>query len=125
MAVNLYVATAICYRLCIAEKRTHTVLSHSPYKSIAIILVECSALITLTNLVGIVFHTRKITYAILSLGTNTEVAVRLLFFSREFYVLYGLIVTIIGCVFVTDHRTARYVDSTSPSFPPSDRARVQ
>lgn len=75
-ALNLYVAIAICFRLCVAQKRTQSVLSHSPFKSIAIIIVECSALITLCNVVWVILHSVNFTYGILSLGSNTEVVVR-------------------------------------------------
>lgn len=80
-ALNLYVAILICHRLCVAQKRTHTVLSHSLYKSIAIVMIECGALITLCSVAMLILYACNYVYALYSLGVATEVAVRLLFFS--------------------------------------------
>ena len=76
-ALNLCVAIPICLRLCIAQKRTHIILSPSPYKSVAIILVECGALITLTSVGMMILYAQNYAYALASLGLATEVAVRL------------------------------------------------
>jgi len=50
-------------------------------------------------------------YALISLGTATEVAVRLFFFIGEFHVFYGLIALSIGCVSALHYRTAWNAES--------------
>ncbi|KAI9573765.1 hypothetical protein HD554DRAFT_2251339 [Boletus coccyginus] len=73
--LNLCVAIPICFRLCIAQKNTHIILSSSPYKSIAVILVESGALITLCSVAMMILYACNFVYALISLGTATEVAV--------------------------------------------------
>jgi hypothetical protein len=74
-ALNLCVAIPICIRLCIAQKRTHTILSSSPYKSVAIVLVECGALITVCSVAMMILYARNYAYALVSLGAATEIAI--------------------------------------------------
>lgn len=86
-AVNLCVAIPICLRLCIAQKRTRNILSTSPYKSIAIILVECGALITVCSVTMMILYARNYAYALVSLGAATEISVRLLYFWQALFIL--------------------------------------
>ncbi|KAH0836326.1 hypothetical protein J3R83DRAFT_7878 [Lanmaoa asiatica] len=72
---NLCVAIPILVRLCVAQKRTHNILSHSLYKSIAIITVECGALATLCSLGMLILYACNFGYALASLGIATEAAV--------------------------------------------------
>ena len=76
-AVNLCVAIPISIRLCIAQKKTHDVLSRSPLKSVAIILIECGTLLALCSIVMMILHVRAYSYAIASVGIATNIAVRL------------------------------------------------
>ncbi|KAF8556421.1 hypothetical protein OG21DRAFT_632218 [Imleria badia] len=76
-ALNLCVAIPICIRLYIAQKRTHTILSSSPYKSIAIVLVECGALVTACSVAMMILYACNYIYALVSIGIATQIAVRL------------------------------------------------
>ncbi|KAF8142092.1 hypothetical protein EV363DRAFT_1205283 [Boletus edulis] len=73
--LNLCVAIPICIRLWIAQKRTHTILSPSPYRSTAIVLVECGALITACSVAMMILYACNYIYAWVSLGIATEIAV--------------------------------------------------
>jgi hypothetical protein len=86
-ALNLCVAIPICIRLCIAQKRTHTILSSSPYKSVAIVLVECGALITVCSVAMMILYARNYAYALVSLGAATEIAVRLFYLWQVLLIL--------------------------------------
>ncbi|KAG6374660.1 hypothetical protein JVT61DRAFT_4025 [Boletus reticuloceps] len=73
--LNLCVAIPICIRLYIAQKRTHTILSPSPYRSTVIVLVECGALITACSVAMMILYACNYIYAWVSLGIATEIAV--------------------------------------------------
>ncbi|KAG9309514.1 hypothetical protein JVU11DRAFT_10487 [Chiua virens] len=74
-ALNLYVGALICLRLYTAQARTHRVLSDSLGKSVAILLVECGALMTAIGIGMTVLYSTKYAYAASSLGIATEIAV--------------------------------------------------
>lgn len=111
-AVNLCVAVPICARFFVAQKKMHKFLSPSPYKSVAIIFVECGTLITVCSIVMLIFYARSYNAALVSLGIATQIAVRLSpsFSPRLFY---GLIAVRIDCISATHHRTPCYAESES------------
>lgn len=76
-ALNLCVAIPICIRFRIARKRTHKILSSSPYKSIAILLVECGALVMLCSVAMMILYACNYVYGLVSIGIATQISVRL------------------------------------------------
>lgn len=96
-ALNLYVTITISLRLCMAQRRTHTIPSRSLYKSIAIIFVECDALFTMCSVAMLILFPCNYKYAHVSVGFATEVAVR--------FVLVLLLQAL--CFLRIDHRIHR------------------
>ena len=76
-AVNLCVAVPICVRFCIAQRKMHKFLSPSPYKSVAIIFVECGTLITVCSVALLILYARSYQIALVCLGIATQVTVHL------------------------------------------------